>query len=141
MAYLVGASLALAALLFTHFAGLDRDRALYPMLLIIVASYYELFAAMGGPVSAFPSEAAGLVLFAAVAVMAFKQSLWFAVAGLVAHGIFDALHPHLIVNQGVPEWWPAFCMSFDVTAAAVLAADLFFCAKIAPSRRVALNLD
>jgi len=27
----------------------------------------------------------------------------------------------LLSNPGVPGWWPAFCLAYDVTAAAYLA--------------------
>jgi hypothetical protein len=35
----------------------------------------------------------------------------------------------MIVNAGVPLWWPAFCLAFDVTMAAVLATRLARAAK------------
>jgi hypothetical protein len=37
------------------------------------------------------------------------------------HGIFDFFHHLLIVNAGVPHWWPGFCMAFDVVAGLYLA--------------------
>jgi hypothetical protein len=43
------------------------------------------------------------------------------VAALAAHGIFDFFHPHLLINPGVPVWWPGFCLTYDVTAAGYLA--------------------
>ena len=48
LACLVGAALALATIAMARFAGLDRDRALYPVMLIVVPSYYALFAVMRG---------------------------------------------------------------------------------------------
>jgi hypothetical protein len=33
----------------------------------------------------------------------------------------DFFHGRLIANPGVPAWWPLFCLSFDVMAAAYLA--------------------
>jgi hypothetical protein len=59
--------------------------------------------------------------FVAVAVIGFKKSEWLVVAALAGHGIFDAVHGTLIANPGVPVWWPAFCLSYDVAAAAWLA--------------------
>jgi hypothetical protein len=35
--------------------------------------------------------------------------------------MFDSVHGELIANPGVPAWWPAFCLAYDVTAAAYLA--------------------
>jgi hypothetical protein len=43
------------------------------------------------------------------------------VAALVAHGVFDFFHHHLIANPGVPAGWPQFCLTFDITAAGLLA--------------------
>ncbi len=36
--------------------------------------------------------------------------------------IFDFFHNAVIVNPGVPTWWPGWCLSYDVVAAAYLAA-------------------
>src|SRR3954470_5341909 len=44
MAYLVGAGLALVVAAFAALTGLDRDRAFYATVLIVVAHYYDLFA-------------------------------------------------------------------------------------------------
>jgi hypothetical protein len=38
--------------------------------------------------------------------------------------VFDSIHGHVIANPGVPLWWPAFCFTFDVTMAAVMAVLL-----------------
>jgi hypothetical protein len=122
LALLVGAFLALAvgALLGTG-VGLDRDRAFYPTVAAVVASYYVLFAAMAGSTHALLVETAVAGVFLAVAMAGFRGSLWLAVAALAGHGVFDAIHGRLIVNPGVPLWWPAFCGAYDVVAAAYLA--------------------
>jgi hypothetical protein len=62
--------------------------------------------------------------FAAVAVLGFRLSLWLAAAGLLAHGLMDFVHASLVDNPGVPAWWPAFCLGYDVAAAAFLAVLL-----------------
>jgi hypothetical protein len=54
-------------------------------------------------------------------VVGFRTSLWLVAAALAAHGLFDLVHARLIINPGVPTWWPPFCLSFDVVAAAYLA--------------------
>ena len=56
MALLIGTSLALAVGLFATGLGLDRDRAFYPVVTIVVASYYALFAVMGGSTHALVIE-------------------------------------------------------------------------------------
>jgi len=118
MEYVVGAVLALGVALFAALVGLDP---FYPTVLIVVASYYELFAVMAGAHAALGAETLVFVGFVALAVLGFRTSLWFAAAGLAGHGLFDFFRGDLIANPGVPVWWPMFCMSYDVVAAACLA--------------------
>lgn len=121
MAVLVGALLAFAAGLLATAVGLDRDRAFYPTVTIVIASYYALFAVMGASTNALLLESVVGAVFIAVAVSGFRSSLWLVVLALAAHGVFDVAHSRVISNPGVPAWWPAFCLTFDVTAAAYLA--------------------
>ncbi|MEA3057777.1 MAG: hypothetical protein QOF34_592 [Sphingomonadales bacterium] len=120
---LVGVGLALAVAIFARLVGFDRERAFYPVVLVVVASYYDLFAVMAGGAALIP-ETIGFVLFAAAAAIGFRTSLWLVVAGLAGHGVFDLLHHALVENPGVPAWWPIWCLAYDVAAAACLAALL-----------------
>jgi len=124
MDYLAGVAVGLAAAGFAALSGFDRDRAFYPTLLVVIALYYELFAAMAGSGSALAAECVGLALFSGIAVIGFRASLWFAVAGLAGHGLFDLFRGDLIENPGVPAWWPGFCSAADLALAACLAALL-----------------
>lgn len=122
MAYLVGAVLALAVgIVLGGAVGLDRDRAFYPTVAAVVASYYVLFAAMAGSTHALLIETAVAMVFLAVAMVGFRASLWLVVAALAGHGIFDGVHGYVIANPGVPAWWPAFCGTYDVVAAGYLS--------------------
>ena len=121
MAYWVGAALALGVALFAALVGLDRDRAFYSTVLIVVASFYILFAVMAGAQAALVPELLAMAVFVALAAIGFRTSMWLVVIGLAGHGLFDFLRGDLITNPGVPPWWPAFCLSFDVAAAACLA--------------------
>jgi hypothetical protein len=103
------------------FFGLDRDRALYPVVMMVIASYYALFAVMGGSTQVLIIESGVAAAFLGVALVGFKSTLWLVVIALAAHGIFDIVHPHLYTNPGVPVWWPAFCLAYDVVAASYLA--------------------
>ncbi|MGB8476799.1 MAG: hypothetical protein WCE61_22185 [Candidatus Acidiferrum sp.] len=47
MEYLIGLILSLAVAGFATSIGFDRERAFYPTVLIVIASYYVLFAVMG----------------------------------------------------------------------------------------------
>jgi hypothetical protein len=119
--YLAGIALALTISIIANVVGFDRDRAFYPTLLVVIASYYVLFAVMGGSGSALVLETLVLAGFLLVAAIGFKNNLWLVVAALALHGIFDWFHGHLVDNPGVPAWWPAFCLTYDITAAAFLA--------------------
>ena len=124
MAYIVGSLLAFAVGGLGTVAGLDRDRAFYPTVMVVIASYYALFAVMGGSTSALLVEAAVATVFVTVTLVGFKHSLWLVVGALAAHSIFDVFHGQLIANPGVPVWWPAFCLAYDGVAAAYLAVLL-----------------
>ena len=76
---------------------------------------------MGGSTQALVIESIIMLGFAAFAVLGFKRSLWLAAAGLAAHGIMDSFHAHIVTNPGVPEWWPGFCLGYDVGAGFWLA--------------------
>lgn len=52
MEYLVAVILGVVVAAFAATSGSDRDRAFYPTVLIVIASYYSLFAVMGAPYSA-----------------------------------------------------------------------------------------
>ena len=120
MEYLAGIIIALVVSLSATLIGLDRDRAFYPTILAVIASCYDLFAVMGGSVKAVIVESLVMGIFLGGTVLGFKRNLWFVVVALVAHGIFDFCHGHLIANPGVPLWWPMFCLSYDIAAAAYL---------------------
>lgn len=121
MALLVGILLALAVGAFATTLGLDRDRAFYPTVTIVIAAYYVLFAVMGASNDALVMEIFIAVAFVAAAASGFKWSLWIVVIALAAHGTFDLVHGAFIDDPGVPAWWPGFCLGYDLTAAGYLA--------------------
>lgn len=121
MPFFIGIALSAGVGLLGKFVGLDRDRAFYPTVLMVVASYYVLFAALGASLPALLAESVAMAAFVVAAVVGFKSSPWLVVAALAGHGLFDAVHGSLLENPGVPAWWPAFCLAYDVGAAAFLA--------------------
>jgi hypothetical protein len=121
MALVVGTLLAFSVGLLATVSGLDRDRAFYPTVAIVIASYYSLFAVIGASTHALVLESLVGGAFLAVAVFGFRSSLWVVVLALGAHGVFDLAHSTVISNPGVPGWWPAFCLTYDATAAGYLA--------------------
>jgi len=121
VAYAIGIALALIVACFARLTSFDRDRAFYPTVAIIVASYYVLFAVMGGSTNTLIVELIVMIAFVLVAVIGFKFNLWLVVACLAAHGVFDVFHGLVVTNPGVPQWWPAFCLTYDIGAAGFLA--------------------
>jgi hypothetical protein len=125
MEYLIGVALAGVVCTFAMLAGFDRDRVFYPTLLTVIATYYILFAVMGKSRPALIIESMVAAVFLMVAVAGFKKNLlWLVVGALAGHGVFDFVHRLFIQNPGVPEWWPGFCLSFDILAGGFLAVLL-----------------
>jgi hypothetical protein len=104
--------------------GFAQDRSFFPTLLIVVATYYVLFAAMGGSGPVLWKESLFGLGFALVAVLGFRTGLWWVAAALAGHGVFDFFHHRLIDNPTVPAWWPGFCLSFDIALGLALAIRL-----------------
>jgi hypothetical protein len=125
MAIGIGLFLALAVGVLAAATGLDRERAFYSTVLIVVGSYYVLFAAMAGSGPVLRLETAVSLAFVVTALIGFRKTLWIVALGLAAHGLFDLGHGLVVENPGVPGWWPDFCMAYDLAAAAILALRLW----------------
>ena len=122
MAYVIGLVLALAVGVYATALRLDRDRAFYATVLLVIAFLYILFAAIGGGSGrVFLIESLIASVFVVAASVGFRKSMWLVAVGLAAHGVMDFFHGWLVANPGVPVWWPAFCGAYDVAAAGYLA--------------------
>lgn len=75
MPYVIGIVLSVGVALLGKYGGFDRDRAFYPTVLIVVAHYYVLFAAMGDSVQTVLLESGVMTLFVIAAVGGFKADL------------------------------------------------------------------
>jgi FtsH-binding integral membrane protein len=124
MEYAIGLILGLGVAAGAAMIGFDRERAFYPTVLMVIASYYVLFAVMGASTRTLALEIVVASVFFLAAVVGFKTSPWLLVAAIVGHGVFDFAHHWFIDNPGVPHWWPGFCLAFDVSFGAFLAARL-----------------
>src|SRR5947209_6644008 len=102
MSFIIGIVLALITVAITRLAGFDRDRALHPTMLIVIASYYVLFALMGGSMGALVVEVVAMSVFLTAAIVGFKSNLWLVAVALTGHGAFDSVHGRLVSNAGVP---------------------------------------
>ena len=120
MEAVIGIVLAIAVGLLLSWVGMDRERGLYPTLMIVIASYYVLFAVLGKSPGSQLVESSIFLLFLASAILGFRSSLWLVVLALAGHGVFDLVHGQLVDNPGVPGWWPAFCAAYDIAAAGYL---------------------
>ena len=123
-AMLVGSLLAAGVVVLAKVVGFDRDRSFYPVVLVVVGSYYVLFAVMAGASAHVITELALFGLFTAMAIAGFQWGRWVIAGGLALHGLFDFVRGGFLHGAGVPRWWPEFCGAFDLIAAGLLAALL-----------------
>ena len=124
MEYVIGLILAAAVACFATVVGLARERSFYATVLIVVGSYYALFAAMGASSRTLIIESVVGGIFLLFAAIGFKTNLWIVAGALVGHGMFDFVHHFFIDNPGVPRWWPGFCLAFDALFGVFLAVYL-----------------
>lgn len=123
MEYVIGIAAATAVGLFATVVGFDKERCFYPVVLIVIAALYLLFAAMANSTASLLAETIPALVFVTLAVLGFrKKAPWLVVAGLALHGVFDFFHHAVIENPGVPTWWPGWCLSYDVVAAVYMGA-------------------
>ena len=111
---LVGILLAVGIAALAKFTRFDEDRSFYCTVLVIIASYYVLFAVLDGSGHALVWELVIAVAFLIVAIIGALILPTLVGTGIVAHGLFDLVHDAIIENAGVPTWWPSFCGSIDV---------------------------
>ena len=124
MAFTIGIVLAFVVGLSLTFLGMDRDRSLYPAIMMVIAALYVLFAVIGDSTEALIVEVAAGAVFVGMAVAGYKRSLWLVVFALAAHGVFDLFHSAFVINPGVPQFWPTFCSAYDIAAAIYLSVLL-----------------
>ncbi len=111
---IVGLLLAVGIAALAKLTRFDEDRSFYSTVLIIIASYYVLFALLDSSTHALVSELVIAVAFSTVAIIGALFLPTLVGIGIIAHGLFDLVHDGLIENSGVPSWWPSFCGSIDV---------------------------
>lgn len=114
--FISGLILSGAIIAFAHWMRFDRERSFYPTVLIVIASYYLLFAVIGNATFiTLVAETLLASLFLGLAAFgAFRSMAWVGL-GLILHGLLDSIHPAILQNPGVPAWWPAFCAAVDLS--------------------------
>jgi hypothetical protein len=81
MEYVIGLALAAAVAWFATVVGLARERSFYATVLIVVGSYYVLFAAMAASRRTLVAEIVVSGIFLLFAVLGFKGNLWLLAVG------------------------------------------------------------
>ena len=109
---IIGAALAIVIAVAGRITRFDQDRSFYATVLIVIATYYVLFAFISGEAIVEEIVVASIFSIAAIAGGLFWPVL--VGVGILLHGVFDFLHPAVIANSGVPVWWPAFCAGVDI---------------------------
>ncbi|HIG75222.1 MAG TPA: hypothetical protein EYQ24_11790 [Bacteroidetes bacterium] len=111
---------ALAVIVAARASGFDRGRSFYPTVLVVIALLYVLFGVESGAAEAVAAETVVALSFIALAVVAFRRRSFALLAvGLALHGLWDIAHPFVLPeSDGVPTWWPAFCLGVDLPLAA-----------------------
>ena len=115
MDLIIGILLGILTIIAAKFTGFDRDRSFYPILLIVIALYYVLFAFQSNANDEILFEVVIALLFSALAVWGHHKSLKIVASGLVLHGVYDLFQGHIVFSTNPPHWWPLFCLGFDAT--------------------------
>ncbi|MGB5820320.1 MAG: hypothetical protein WBG90_12610 [Saonia sp.] len=115
MDLIFGTLLGALTILATKFMGFDRDRSFYPLLLIVIALYYVLFAFQSNAKDEILFEVFIAIVFCALAVWGHHKGLKIVAFGLVLHGIYDLFQGDILFSTTPPQWWPLFCLGFDLT--------------------------
>lgn len=120
MPLLLGTVLTASTLLVMRLVGMHAERGAHSAALIAIALFYVVFAVEHGGPREIAFQGVLALLFVGLALFGFRKSLWWVVAGLVLHGVYDiAFHGH--AANPAPEWWGPFCLAVDLILALALA--------------------
>ena len=125
-ALLLGIVLSLALVGLARIYPSVRERVVYAVALVIAALLYFFFGLAGGASTRWLAfETLGVLIFGTVAWGGLRGKAWLLAVGWVAHVAWDVLfHLSGAGAEYTPDWYPWFCVSFDlVIAGAVLASS------------------
>lgn len=111
MAFFIGALLSVIVLFQTKIMGLEDNKGFFTSLLVVIPTYYILFAYVS--TGLILEEIIVSLLFIIIATIGALYSFFIIGIGLVLHGVFDLVHDSFINNPGVPNWWTLFCAGAD----------------------------
>lgn len=95
----------------------------YALALILIASVYIGFAVADGRPSVIAVETSIAAIFVVIAAAAITGPAWLLVIGLAGHGLKD-LWQHRRQYVAGTRWWPPFCCTVDLVAAALIAIEI-----------------
>ncbi|MDE3741102.1 hypothetical protein [Maribacter polysaccharolyticus] len=122
---LIGIVLGFLTVFAGKVTGFEIDRSFYPVMLIVIALYYVLFAFQSSDKVEILFEVAIALLFSALAVWGHRKGLIIVVLGLVLHGIYDLVQSNIELSTDPPEWWTMFCLGYDFTLAMGLTVTTY----------------
>lgn len=122
MPLLIGITLGLSSVVLMALGGVARERSGYAVAMVAIAAFYPVFA-VGRGWDVFAFHAAVALLFVALAVIGARRSLWWIVAAMILHGLFDILDG-LRAPDPSPDWWGPFCLGVDIAIGLALAGLL-----------------
>lgn len=129
--FMIGIVLTISLLLVSILVGLDREKGVYPTLLIAIALFYVVFAFEHGDLNQIILNSIVAGLFTLLALIGYRKSFTYIAIGLLLHGVFDVVYS-TYANSPAPDWWAPFCLAIDV----LLGLFLLFMMK---KKRISLS--
>jgi len=115
---ILGFLLGAVYLAWTRRHGLRQERRLLAVGLAVAALIYLLFAAAAGSTDWLIIEAAGLLVYSAIAWLGTQRSVVWLAAGWGCHPLWDMLlHLNGEGARIAPDWYVIACLSFDLLVA------------------------
>ena len=95
----------------------------YGMSIALIAAVYIGFAVADGRPAVIAVETTVAGAFVVLAAAGVTGSAWLIVIGFVGHGLKDLVQhrSHFVTDT---RWWPPFCMTIDLVAAAIIAVAI-----------------
>ncbi|GFD72678.1 hypothetical protein MHM83_04870 [Tenacibaculum sp. Mcav3-52] len=112
---IIGILLGFFIVLLAMKTGFDKDSSFYPVLLIVIAFYYVLFALQANNTYEIIFETSIAFLFSIIAILGHHKHIKIVGIALILHGIYDLFQGNIVFSTNPPQWWPLFCLGVDIT--------------------------
>jgi len=121
----IGVVLALLLIRFARTRGGLGARRIYAIGLFVTALLYVLLAAIGGATREWLAiEGLGVLIYGSAAWIGVRRWPRALALGWAAHVLWDLLlHLNGPAALYTPDWWPWFCLSFDLIVAGAVFQD------------------